>query len=156
VSASLSSLIDLCPGGGPAGRVAADDDLLSAFRAVTDPRCRRGVRHQLVVVLGVAACAVLAGARWRAVSIITASSGVSRGLGYTDRRGSAPPIGKSQGPRFRASSRPTTVIRVNVLPNVLPNRAPESVICPAFTGLTEVSEGGLEPPRPVKGTSTSS
>jgi hypothetical protein len=53
-------------------------------------------------------------------------------------------------------SRQTTVIRVNVLPNVLPNRAAESVIWLAFNGLTEVSEGGLEPPRPIKGTSTSS
>jgi DDE_Tnp_1-associated/Transposase DDE domain len=38
-------------------------DLLAALRAVTDPRCRRGVRHQLVAVLGIAVCAVLAGAR---------------------------------------------------------------------------------------------
>jgi predicted transposase YbfD/YdcC len=38
------------------------DDLLAAFAAVTDPRCRRGVRHQLVTILGVAVCAVLAGA----------------------------------------------------------------------------------------------
>jgi predicted transposase YbfD/YdcC len=39
------------------------EDLLAALRAITDPRCRRGVRHQLVAVLGVAVCAVLAGAR---------------------------------------------------------------------------------------------
>ena len=39
------------------------DDLLAALRAITDPRCRRGVRHQLVAVLGIAVCAVLAGAR---------------------------------------------------------------------------------------------
>ena len=39
------------------------EDLLSALRAITDPRCRRGVRHQLVAVLAVAVCAVLAGAR---------------------------------------------------------------------------------------------
>jgi predicted transposase YbfD/YdcC len=39
------------------------DDLLCALRVVTDPRCRRGVRHQLVLVLGVAVCAVFAGAR---------------------------------------------------------------------------------------------
>jgi predicted transposase YbfD/YdcC len=39
------------------------DDLLAVLRSVTDPRCRRGVRHQLVAVLGVAVCAVLAGAR---------------------------------------------------------------------------------------------
>jgi predicted transposase YbfD/YdcC len=37
-------------------------DLLAAL-AITDPRCRRGVRHQLVSVLGVAVCAVLAGAK---------------------------------------------------------------------------------------------
>lgn len=46
-----------------AGREAVPDDLLSALRAITDPRCRRGVRHQLVAVLGVAVCAVLAGAK---------------------------------------------------------------------------------------------
>jgi len=48
------------------GFAAGDDvpgDLLSVLRAVTDPRCRRGVRHQLVVVLAIAVCAVLAGAR---------------------------------------------------------------------------------------------
>ncbi len=39
------------------------EELLVALRAITDPRCRRGVRHQLVAVLGVAVCAVLAGAR---------------------------------------------------------------------------------------------
>jgi DDE_Tnp_1-associated len=38
-------------------------DLLAALRGVTDPRCRRGVRHQLIAVLGTAVCAVLAGAR---------------------------------------------------------------------------------------------
>ncbi|TAM94987.1 MAG: ISAs1 family transposase [Rhodanobacteraceae bacterium] len=37
--------------------------MLSALRAITDPRRRRGVRHQLVVVLAVAVCAVMAGAR---------------------------------------------------------------------------------------------
>lgn len=66
MSASLSSLIDVCERGRPTAvdvGPAVPDDLLAAFRAVTDPRCRRGVRHQLVVVLGVAACAVLAGAR---------------------------------------------------------------------------------------------
>jgi predicted transposase YbfD/YdcC len=49
------------------GSVAAEEvvpeDLLAALRQVTDPRCRRGVRHQLVAVLGVAVCAVLAGAK---------------------------------------------------------------------------------------------
>lgn len=67
MSASLSSLIDVCQAAPPpvvrGNVVDVPDDLLAAFRAVTDPRCRRGVRPQLVVVLGVAACAVLAGAR---------------------------------------------------------------------------------------------
>ena len=31
--------------------------------AVPDPRARRGVRHRLAVILGLAVCAVLAGAR---------------------------------------------------------------------------------------------
>ncbi len=50
---------------GPA-RVGDDrvpGDLLAALAAVPDPRARRGVRHCLVAVLGVAVCAVLAGAR---------------------------------------------------------------------------------------------
>ena len=37
--------------------------LLAVLARVTDPRRRRGVRHRLVVILGLAVCAVLAGAR---------------------------------------------------------------------------------------------
>jgi DDE_Tnp_1-associated/Transposase DDE domain len=66
VPASALSLIASAAPSSAEGFVAGEDvpeDLLSALRAVTDPRCRRGVRHQLVAVLGVAVCAVLAGAR---------------------------------------------------------------------------------------------
>ena len=38
-------------------------DLLEALRAVVDPRKRRGVRHQLVSILALAAAAVVGGAR---------------------------------------------------------------------------------------------
>ena len=38
-------------------------DLLRVLEGVTDPRSRRGVRHQLAVILGIAVCAMLAGAR---------------------------------------------------------------------------------------------
>jgi len=37
--------------------------LLPALAAVPDPRARRGVRHRLAAILGLALCAVLAGAR---------------------------------------------------------------------------------------------
>jgi hypothetical protein len=37
--------------------------LLPVLGAVPDPRARRGVRHQLAVILGLAVCAVLTGAR---------------------------------------------------------------------------------------------
>jgi hypothetical protein len=37
--------------------------LLAVLARVTDPRHRRGVRHRLAVILGLAVCAVLAGAR---------------------------------------------------------------------------------------------
>jgi hypothetical protein len=37
--------------------------LLAVLARVADPRHRRGVRHRLVVILGLAVCAVLAGAR---------------------------------------------------------------------------------------------
>jgi hypothetical protein len=37
--------------------------LLQVLASVTDPRRRRGVRHRLPVILAVAVCAVLAGAR---------------------------------------------------------------------------------------------
>lgn len=39
------------------------DGLLAALVGVADPRARRGRRHQLLSVLGIAACAVLAGSR---------------------------------------------------------------------------------------------
>jgi len=37
--------------------------LLAVLARVADPRHRRGVRHKLAVILGLAVCAVLAGAR---------------------------------------------------------------------------------------------
>src|SRR5215469_9385489 len=37
--------------------------LLPVVAAVPDPRARRGVRHRLTAILGLAVCAVLAGAR---------------------------------------------------------------------------------------------
>lgn len=37
--------------------------LLAVLAGVADPRHRRGVRHRLAVILGLAVCAVLAGAR---------------------------------------------------------------------------------------------
>jgi hypothetical protein len=37
--------------------------LLALLARVTDPRHRRGIRHRLVIILGLAVCAVLAGAR---------------------------------------------------------------------------------------------
>ena len=37
--------------------------LLAVLAKVADPRCRRGVRYRLAVILGLAVCAVLAGAR---------------------------------------------------------------------------------------------
>jgi predicted transposase YbfD/YdcC len=38
-------------------------DLLAVLASMADPRHRRGVRHKLAVILGLAVCAVLAGAR---------------------------------------------------------------------------------------------
>ena len=47
-----------------AGDVAEDPPgLLDVLATVADPRHRRGVRHRLAVILGLAVCAVLAGAR---------------------------------------------------------------------------------------------
>jgi predicted transposase YbfD/YdcC len=43
--------------------VAALPGLLDVLAGVTDPRDRRGVRHQLVTILAVSVCAVTAGAR---------------------------------------------------------------------------------------------
>lgn len=37
--------------------------LLGVLTRVADPRRRRGVRHRLMVILGLALCAVVAGAR---------------------------------------------------------------------------------------------
>src|SRR5262249_58566036 len=38
--------------------------VLVMLAGVADPRHRRGVRHRLAVIFGLAVCAVLAGARW--------------------------------------------------------------------------------------------
>jgi DDE_Tnp_1-associated len=38
-------------------------DVLTMLARVADPRHRRGVRYRLAVILGLAVCAVLAGAR---------------------------------------------------------------------------------------------
>jgi predicted transposase YbfD/YdcC len=47
-----------------AGDTAGDSPgLLAVLARMADPRRRRGVRHRLVVILGLAVCAVLAGAR---------------------------------------------------------------------------------------------
>jgi predicted transposase YbfD/YdcC len=64
--APSSSLID--PAIGHLVELAGDaakqqPGLLALLARVADPRHRRGVRHQLTVILGLAVCAVLAGAR---------------------------------------------------------------------------------------------
>jgi predicted transposase YbfD/YdcC len=46
---------------GCVGMLGADADLLGCFAAVPDPRCPRGVRHRLPVILGLCAAAVLSG-----------------------------------------------------------------------------------------------
>jgi predicted transposase YbfD/YdcC len=51
------------PGSVAVAAVQAPDDLLKALAGLTDPRARRGVRHQLVVILGIAVCATLAGSK---------------------------------------------------------------------------------------------
>jgi predicted transposase YbfD/YdcC len=58
IDSALGHLVDL-PNG------AAEDPLglLAVLARITDPRHRRGVRYRLAVIVGLAACAVLAGAR---------------------------------------------------------------------------------------------
>src|SRR5205809_5155771 len=58
IDPAIGHLADLVAGGGegPPG-------LLAVLAGVADPRHRRGVRHRLAVILGLAVCAVLAGAR---------------------------------------------------------------------------------------------
>src|ERR1700746_1395584 len=60
-----SSPIDPATGhlAGLAGGAVEPACLPSVLAKVTDPRHRRGVRHRLAVILGLAVCAVLAGAR---------------------------------------------------------------------------------------------
>jgi predicted transposase YbfD/YdcC len=64
--AAPSSLIDPAIGQLLAAAPSLDREparLLPVLAAVPDPRARRGVRHRLDVILGLALCAVLAGAR---------------------------------------------------------------------------------------------
>jgi DDE_Tnp_1-associated len=63
---ALSSPIDAAVGHLVAlARDAADDPpgLLAMLAGVADPRHRLGIRHRLAVILALAVCAVLAGAR---------------------------------------------------------------------------------------------
>jgi len=60
--------------------------LLPVLAAIPDPRARRGVRHRLVVILSLAVCAVLAGARsFTAIAEWAADAGQATldGLGIT-------------------------------------------------------------------------
>jgi predicted transposase YbfD/YdcC len=64
--AASSSLIDPAIGQLVAAAQSLDREparLLPVLAAVPDPRALRGVRHRLAVILGLALCAVLAGAR---------------------------------------------------------------------------------------------
>jgi predicted transposase YbfD/YdcC len=58
---SLITSLSNAPAG--AGAPAAAGGLLTALRALPDPRARRGVRHALAVVVAAAICAVVAGYR---------------------------------------------------------------------------------------------
>src|SRR5512140_3306860 len=55
----LGHLVELAAGDG----AGEQPGLLAVLAGVADPRHRRGVRHRLAVILGLAVCAVLAGAR---------------------------------------------------------------------------------------------
>ena len=61
VSSLIPSLVRHVPSGG-ADAGEFPDGLLDALASVPDPRARRGVRHRFTTILGVAVCAVLAGA----------------------------------------------------------------------------------------------
>jgi predicted transposase YbfD/YdcC len=64
--AAPSSLIDPAIGQLLAATPSLGQDrarLLPVLAAIPDPRARRGIRHRLTVILGLAVCAVLAGAR---------------------------------------------------------------------------------------------
>ncbi len=66
VSVCVSSLIDAVLDQSVAAGRDADpvpSDLVAVLAGVVDPRARRGVRHRCGAVLGIAVCAVLAGAR---------------------------------------------------------------------------------------------
>ncbi len=87
--AASSSLIDPAIGQLVAAAQSLDREparLLPVLAAVPDPRALRGVRHRLAVILGLALCAVLAGARsftaiaeWAA----DADQGTRQALGVT-------------------------------------------------------------------------
>ncbi len=66
MSVSVSSLLRAvrrqCPAE-RAGLAVGAPQLLAVLGSVSDPRARRGVRHRVGAILGVAVCAVLAGAR---------------------------------------------------------------------------------------------
>jgi hypothetical protein len=76
-----------------AGSDRVPDDLLAVLGAVEDRRAPRGARHNLVTVLAIEICAVLAGARavicpaWRRTMTISSSRDISSspGTGRSNR-----------------------------------------------------------------------
>jgi hypothetical protein len=67
---------------------AAPDGLLAVLQEVTDPRCKRGIRHDVGSILAVAACAVAAGAKsFVAVAewVLSATPAALALLGVTDQ-----------------------------------------------------------------------
>ncbi len=58
IGAAIGQLLGVARAQGRAGA-----SVLPVLAVVPDPRARRGVRHRLGVILGLAVCAVLAGAR---------------------------------------------------------------------------------------------
>ncbi len=59
IDPAIGHLVELAGGDGP----GEQPGLLAVLAGVADPRHRRGVRHRLAAILGLAVCAVLAGAR---------------------------------------------------------------------------------------------
>jgi predicted transposase YbfD/YdcC len=59
IDPAIGHLVEVAAGDG----AAEQPGLLAVLARVADPRARRGVRHRLAVILGLAVCAVLAGAR---------------------------------------------------------------------------------------------
>jgi DDE_Tnp_1-associated len=119
-----------------AGAAAEDPPgLLAVLARAADPRHRRGVRHRLAVILGLAVCAVLAGARSFTAIAEWAADADEQTLAQLGPAGRCPRSPRSGGPCRRRTRTPSMTWPVRGRPSA-PRAGPDGRRVIAVDGKT--------------------